>query len=179
MSATSYRAHVTRMFRLLGDDADRAAAESGAVMRIETALAKAAMSLVDRRDPKNIHHKLTLAGFTKLAPSFDWKAYLAEVGAPPFVFIDVANPAFFSGLELPLKSVPPKDWKAYLRWYLVHGLVSVAPKALVDEDFASSASGSTARPRLRHAGSAALPRPTISSATLSVRHMSSGNSKRS
>ena len=131
-----YRAHVTRMFRLLGDDADRAAAESGAVIRIETALAKAAMSLVDRRDPKNIHHKLTLAGFTKLAPSFDWKAYLAEVGAPPFVFIDVANPAFFSGLELPLKSVPPKDWKAYLRWYLVHGLVSVAPKALVDEDFA-------------------------------------------
>ena len=32
--------------------------------------------------------------------------------------------------------MPLEDWKAYLRWYLIHGLVSMAPKALVDEDFA-------------------------------------------
>ena len=63
-----YRAHVTRMFRLLGDDANHAAAEADAVMRVETALAKAAMSLVDQREPKNIHHKMTLAAFTGLAP---------------------------------------------------------------------------------------------------------------
>jgi len=131
-----YRAHVTRMLRLLGDDAHEAAAEAGAVMRVETALAKAAMSLVDQREPKNIHHKMTLAAFTELAPSFDWKAYLAAVGAPPFSSLDVADPGFFSGLEQPLTSLPLEDWKAYLRWSLIHGLVSVAPKALVDEDFA-------------------------------------------
>ena len=130
-----YRAHVTRMFRLLGDKADKAAAEADAVMRIETALAHAAMSLVDRREPENIHHKMTLAAFTKLAPSFDWKAYLADAGAPSFDVIDVADPGFFKGLERPLKSLPLEDWKAYLRWSLIDGLVSVAPKALVDEDF--------------------------------------------
>lgn len=131
-----YRAHVTRMFRLLGDSAKEAASEADAVMRIETALAKAAMNLVDRREPKNIHHKITLAAFTKLAPSFDWKAYLAELGAPPFSSVDVADPGFFRGLEPPLKSLPLKDWKAYLRWCLIDGLVSMAPKAFVDENFA-------------------------------------------
>lgn len=131
-----YRAHVTRMFRLLGDSAKEASAEADAVMRIETALAKAAMSLVDRREPKNIHHKMTLAAFTKLAPSFDWKKYLAEVGAPTFSSLDVVDQGFFEGLEPQLKSLPLKDWKAYLRWCLIDGLVSMAPKAFVDEDFA-------------------------------------------
>ncbi len=35
-----------------------------------------------------------------------------------------------------LKSLPLQDWKAYLRWCLIHGLVSMAPKAFVEEDFA-------------------------------------------
>jgi putative endopeptidase len=133
---SAYRAHVRRMFRLLGDNAHDAAAEASAVLRVETALAKGAMSLVDQREPKNIHHKMTLAAFTELAPSFDWKTYLAEVGAPSFNVLDVADPGFFKGLEPPLKSLPLADWKAYLRWCLIHALVSMAPKAFVDEDFA-------------------------------------------
>jgi predicted metalloendopeptidase len=124
------------MFRLLGDDAKQADAEADGVLRVETALAQAAMSLVDRRKPENIHHKMTLAAFTKLAPSFDWTAYLAEAGAPSSGAIDVADPGFFTGLERALKSLPAEDWKAYLRWSLIDGLVSMAPKALVDEDFA-------------------------------------------
>ena len=133
---TEYRAHVTRMFRLLGDSADQAAVEADAVMRIETALARAAMSLVDQREPKSVHHKMSLAAFTALAPSFDWKKYLAEVGAPSFNSLDVADPGFFKGLEPLMKSVTIEEWKAYLRWNLIHGLVSMAPKALVEEDFA-------------------------------------------
>jgi putative endopeptidase len=133
---TEYRAHVTRMFRLLGDSADQAAVEADAVMRIETALARAAMSLVDQREPNSVHHKMSLAAFTALAPSFDWKRYLAEVGAPSFDSLDVADPGFFRGFEPLMKSVTIEEWKAYLRWNLIHGLVSMAPKALVEEDFA-------------------------------------------
>jgi putative endopeptidase len=131
-----YRAHLTRIFALLGDRAKKAKAEADAVMRVETALAKAAMGLVERREPKNVHHKMTLADFTRLTPSFDWTAYLAGVGAPAFTSLDVADPDFFKGLEVSLKSLPLTDWKAYLRWTLLHGLVSSAPKAFVDEDFA-------------------------------------------
>jgi putative endopeptidase len=124
------------MFRLLGDDESRAKTEADAVLRIETALAKASMSLVDQREPKNIHHKMTLKAFTALTPSFDWKTYLAAIGAPSFSELDVADPGFFRGVEPALKSLPLNDWKAYLRWTFIHGLVSVAPRAFVDEDFA-------------------------------------------
>jgi endothelin-converting enzyme/putative endopeptidase len=129
-----YRLHLVRMFGLLGDGAKQA--EADATMRIETALAKAAMGVVERRVPKNSHHKMTLAEFVKLAPSFDWTTYLAAMGAPTFASLDVADPGFFKGLEASLKSFPLEDWKVYLRWTLIDGLVSVAPKAFVDEDFA-------------------------------------------
>lgn len=132
----AYRAHLPRMFGLLGDGAKKAKAEAAAVMRVETALAKAAMGIVERREPKNVHHKMTLAEFVKLTPSFDWTAYLEGVGAPSFTSLDATDPGFFKGLEAALKSVPLADWKAYLRWTVLHGLVSVAPKAFVDEDFA-------------------------------------------
>jgi putative endopeptidase len=131
-----YRLHLVRMFGLLGDSAKQAKAEAEATMRIETALAKAAMGVVERREPKNIHHKMTLAAFAKLAPSFDWTAYLAAVGAPTFASLDAVDPGFFKGLEASLKSFSLEDWKAYLRWTLIDGLVSAAPKAFVDEDFA-------------------------------------------
>jgi endothelin-converting enzyme/putative endopeptidase len=131
-----YRAHLTRIFALLGDGAKKAKAEADAVMRVETTLAKAAMGLVERREPKNVHHKMTLAEFKKLTPSFDWTAYLVRVGAPAFTSLDVSDPGFFQGLEESLKSIPLADWKAYLRWTVLHGLVAAAPKVFVDEDFA-------------------------------------------
>jgi len=131
-----YRAHLARMFGLLGDGIKKAKAEADAVMRVETALAKAAMGLVERREPENVHHKMTLAELAKLMPSFDWKAYLVGVGAPAFTSLEVSDPGFFKGLEAALKSVSLADWKAYLRWTLIHGLVSSAPKVFVDEDFA-------------------------------------------
>ncbi len=48
----AYVAHVQKMFQLLGDSPDTAAAEAQTVMRIETALAKGSMTRVERRDPK-------------------------------------------------------------------------------------------------------------------------------
>ncbi len=130
-----YGDHLRRMFALTGDDATRAAAEADAVMRVETALATASMGRVERREPANIHHKMTLLDFAARTPSFDWKAYLTATGAPAFVSLDVSDPGFFAGLEKSLQTVPLDDWKSYLRWTVLHGMASTGPKAIVDEDF--------------------------------------------
>jgi endothelin-converting enzyme/putative endopeptidase len=132
---TQYREHLGRMFRLLGNADAAAEAKADAVLRVETALAKAAMGIVERREPKNVHHKMTLAALKELAPSFDWAAYLQGVGAPEFGSLDVADPDFFKGLEAALQSIPLSDWKAYLQWAALQGGMPAAPKALIDEDF--------------------------------------------
>jgi len=48
---TKYGAHVQRILELLGHTPERAKAESGAVLQIETALAQAALDRVSLRDP--------------------------------------------------------------------------------------------------------------------------------
>ena len=130
-----FAAHVGRMFGLLGDSPETSAAEAGTVLKVETALARASMGRVERREPKNVHNKMTLAAFEALTPSFDWAAYLKEAGSPAFESLDVSDPGFFRGLEASLAEIPLEDWKTELRWSLLHGLVSALPKAFVQEDF--------------------------------------------
>ncbi len=51
-----YLKHVARTFELMGDAADRAAAEANTVMAIETKLAENSLTRVQRRDPEANYH---------------------------------------------------------------------------------------------------------------------------
>src|SRR5215469_11147132 len=91
----AYVAHVQKMFELLGDKPELAAAEAQTVMRIETALAQGSMTRVERRDPKSLDHKLTSADLKKLSPDFQWQTYFTKVGLPSLASLNVAAPNFF------------------------------------------------------------------------------------
>ncbi len=116
----AYVAHVQKMFQLLGDSADMAAAEAQTVMRIETALAKGSMTRVDRRDPKKLDHKLTSGELVKISPEFQWQVYFTKVGLPSISSLNVAVPDFFKTLNEEIGKDSLDDWKTYLRWHLVH-----------------------------------------------------------
>jgi len=90
-----YLAHATRMFTLAGDEAEKAAKEAAAVLRIETALARASTSRTEMRDPEVRYHIYAIAEFQKLAPDFDFA---------------VALP---SGIALLVKSGEPRREFAY------------------------------------------------------------------
>jgi endothelin-converting enzyme/putative endopeptidase len=57
----AYVAHVQRMFELLGDAKAAAAANAATVMRIETSLARASLTGVEKRDPYKTYHKMSQA----------------------------------------------------------------------------------------------------------------------
>jgi endothelin-converting enzyme/putative endopeptidase len=132
----AYVAHVQKMFELLGDKPDAAAAEAQAVMRIETALAKGSMTRVERRDPKNLDHKMTSVEFEKISPDFQWHVYFTKVGLPALGSLNVASPGFFKALNEEIAKESLADWKVYLRWHLVHANASFLSSALVNENFA-------------------------------------------
>jgi putative endopeptidase len=130
-----YLAHVTKMFQLLGESAEKAATDADAVMRIETDLAKGSLDRVSRRDPQQTYHKLTVHELFSLNPAIDWPKYFDGVGAPAIADLNVVVPNFFRTLESVLVQTNLDDLKTYLRWHLVHAEVSFLPKAFVDEDF--------------------------------------------
>jgi endothelin-converting enzyme/putative endopeptidase len=130
-----YVAHVARMFGLLGDAPDAAQSEAATVMRIETALAKASLTRVERRDPYKLFHKMRREELARLTPAFDWDAYLKGVGLARLDDFNVTQPDFFAGLERQLETESLADIKTYLRWHAVHETASLLGKALVNEDF--------------------------------------------
>ncbi|MEP6819918.1 MAG: M13 family metallopeptidase [bacterium] len=131
----AYVQHVTNMFKLLGDDADKAAAEAQTVMKIETQLAQVSLDRVSRRDASKQYHKMAPADLKNVMANFDWATYARKLGAPKFTEINVAHPDFFKGVDQMLVSVPIDDWKTYLRWHLVHDAADALSTAFVNEDF--------------------------------------------
>ncbi|HVP45579.1 MAG TPA: M13 family metallopeptidase [Bryobacteraceae bacterium] len=131
-----YVAHVARIFELLGDDAKTAAAEAETVLAMETALAKASLTQVEKRDPYKLFHKMTLPQFQAMTPSFRWDRYLAAAGAPSIATTNVTEPAFYKELERELASRSLVHWKTYLRWHLVHSKAPYLSSRFVNENFA-------------------------------------------
>jgi putative endopeptidase len=130
-----YVEHVQKMFELLGDAPDRAAAEAKVVMSIETGLAKNALDQTNRRNPQKVYHRLSGQELGALSPGFDWSAYFGNIGTPKFDSLNVVEPAFIEGIQTVLSSTSLDDWKTYLRWHVVHSAVEVLPSAFVNENF--------------------------------------------
>ena len=130
-----YVEHMKKMFVLAGDTPEQAAKEAAAVLEIETAMAKAATSRTELRQPENRYHIYTVVDFEKLDPQFDWGTYFSSVGIGHFDTLNVATPNFFKALDGLISSEPVEAWKSYLRWHVLHGQASDLPKAFFDENF--------------------------------------------
>jgi putative endopeptidase len=130
-----YEAHVAKMFQLLGDPAEKAAAESQTVMNIETALAKASMTRVQLRDPQAVYHKLSAAQLKELTPDWSWDTFFAAVGLPGLTETNVGQPDFFKEMNRQLSATSLADWKTYLRWHALHSDAPTLTEAIVQENF--------------------------------------------
>jgi putative endopeptidase len=130
-----YRAHVEKMFGLAGEAEAQAGADADTVIALETALARAQMDNIKRRDPKNINNPMTLAQIRELTPSIDWEVYLKAVNAPASDHYIVTSPDFFRAEEKLIAEHPLKDWKVYMRWQAIHRAAPYLTKAMDAEDF--------------------------------------------
>ena len=131
-----YAEHVSRMMQLLGDSAATANTEAQRILQIETDLAKASLTRVEKRDPYKLFHKMTRAQLQALTPDFDWNAYLAGSGLGSVDSFNVTEPDFYKEVNSELQSVSLDDWKTYLRWHYVHAKTRSLSSSFVNEDFA-------------------------------------------
>ena len=132
---TAYVQHVTNMFKLMGDDDAKAAAEANTVLDFETALAKASTKPEDLRDPVKNYHRMDLAKLAGFTPHFSWVRYFTEIGDPTIKSADLGQLDFFQALDAAVASTPLADWNTYLRWQLVHTAAPTLPDKFVQENF--------------------------------------------
>ena len=132
---TKYVVHITRIFELAGAPATQAKADAAVVLQMETAMAKVAMDIVKRRDPKNLDNEMSLDAVKKLTPSFDFSRYLQLLHAPATTTFIVTSPDFFRGAEQIIQGEPLDHWKAYLKWQLLAGMAPSMSDDFMNQDF--------------------------------------------
>jgi putative endopeptidase len=130
-----YVEHVTKMFVLLGDTPEAAAAEAKSVMAVETALAQGSMSRVDRRSPANVYHITTIAELQTMTPGFDWKVYLGAKKEGELKTVNVTAPNFFKAMDEQIGSADINALKSYLRWQTAHRFANNLSEPFVQENF--------------------------------------------
>ena len=130
-----YLGHVGRMFGLAGDRSLLARARAGIVLALETRLARASMTRVERRDPEAVYHRMSLADLVRLAPGFDWRAYCRTVGLSEESVL-VRQPDFFQAFAAAAREVPLAQWRTYLRWHALKDAAQRLGPAFGQEQFA-------------------------------------------
>jgi putative endopeptidase len=133
---TAYRSHVERILGLAG--VTDASAEADRVFALETELATHHWDNVRSRDAvatynlKTWAEALELAG-VDLAP---WLDGIAPAHAAAFGEVVLYQPSFLSGLGSMLTAERLDDWKAWLRFKIVHSTAAFLSDEFVDENFA-------------------------------------------
>lgn len=130
-----YAAFLGQLLSLAGDAPETGARAVQNVMRIETALARATLTRVERRDPRRLDHRLTRAELLALTPSFRWNDYLAARGLPQLSELIVTEPAFYQGLEGLLAAEDVAAWRDYLRTHLLRSRAPYLARPFAEASF--------------------------------------------
>ncbi|GAA2977828.1 putative endopeptidase [Microbacterium terrae] len=132
----AFRTHIEKMLELAGV-AD-AAASADRIVGIETELATHHWDNVRSRDAVATYNLKSWDDFqalvgVDLAP---WRDALAPGHADAFAEVNVYQPSFLEGLGSLLTEERVEDWKAWLRFAIVHAGAAFLSEELVDENFA-------------------------------------------
>jgi putative endopeptidase len=129
-----YLAHIETMLKLAGDP--QAAADAAAILKLETAIARAQWTRVEDRDPIKTYNKTAVADLATLMPGYDWQRYLQGAGIGSIDSVIVRQPSYFTGLGHAMAATPLPVWKAYFKWRVLSASAPYLSKPFVDERFA-------------------------------------------
>jgi putative endopeptidase len=128
-----YQAYVQKILELLGDPQPARGAET--VMRLETALAKASLTPVERRDPYKVSHPMKRQELQALTPAFQWDVYLKDLGLASLGDVNVTEPKFFQEVDGLIGAASLDDLKIYLRFHLANDVAPNLSTPFVQANF--------------------------------------------
>ena len=130
-----YLAFVEQMLTLSGEGAAQAKVDAAAILNLETRLAKASLTRVERRDPHKTYHPMPLNGLQGLTPALDWANFFAQQGAPDLKSLNVSQPEFMRAVQAELSTEPLPVLKAYLRFHLLAASAPYLAKPFAEANF--------------------------------------------
>jgi putative endopeptidase len=128
-----YVQHLTNMLTMAGEK--NAAARARAIVDFETRIAQVHWTRAESRNVDKTYNKLTLAEVRKLAPGFDFPAFIKADGIDvPYVI--VFQPSSFKGISSLIGSTPLRVLQDQLLVRSLDAYSAYLPKKFDDESFA-------------------------------------------
>ena len=131
-----YIEHVAAMFQLLGQTESEAATSAATVMRIETALASASLTRVERRDPHKTYHRKSIKELEASVPAIDWTDLFGKTDLDPEPWLNIMQPEFMQEMQALIERESLDNIKTYLKWGLVNFHAQLLSAPFRDQDFA-------------------------------------------
>ena len=114
----AYRKHIAEVLAIDGP-AEAAQADAARIFDLETELARASMTVVERRDVDKTYNRMTVAELERAAPGFAWREYFEALGARSLDQLNASQPAYLKRFAALAAERPVADWRAYARWQLL------------------------------------------------------------
>jgi putative endopeptidase len=132
----SYQEYVKRLFILTGDDSLQAGQHAAIVYNLEKKLAQSHRTNVELRNPQLNYNKVPVNSLVKKMPNIGWRKLLTGLHVKADS-VNLAQPGYYTTLNVLLKSVSIADWKIYLRFHLTDYYSSYlsAPFELANFDY--------------------------------------------
>jgi putative endopeptidase len=128
-----YVQHLTNMLTMAGEQ--NAAARARAIVDFETRIAQVHWTRAESRNVDKTYNKLTLSEVRKLAPGFDFPAFIKADGIDvPYVI--VFQPSSFKGISSLIGSTPLRVLQDQLLVRSLDAYSAYLPKKFDDESFA-------------------------------------------
>lgn len=119
-----YKLYIIKLFKLAGFTDAEAEQKMNDVMEIETTIAKASFSAVQRRDPEANYHKMTYADLKKQFSGIDWDAYLKGLGVQGVEELNVEQIEPLQTVDKLISTLPLEKHISYLQYNLIDAAAS-------------------------------------------------------
>ncbi len=147
----AYTPYVAKMLQLAGWSAEQADKDAAAIMNFETKLSKLHWSVVETRDAEKTYNLKTFEHLKKMAPTFDWSAYLAGNGFDEKILFEsvVMMPSFFEGLDTVFNEANVAEVKLWLQWQVINTTAPYLSDDFVNTRFDFYGKTLTGQPEMR------------------------------
>jgi putative endopeptidase len=122
-----YEAYIAQMLKLAGWP--NAAANAKAIVALETEIAKASWTRADQRDDNAMYNAMPAADLAKLAPGFEWSAFLDGAGFGKVTNVVVQEKTAFPKIAAIYAKTPMDTLKAWQAFWLVDQAAPYLSKA--------------------------------------------------
>lgn len=117
----SYTNYIKTLFTLAGYSQKAAEQAATTVLKVETAIAKAAFTREELRDPQAGYNVMTVADLKKQYDGLDWDVYFKTVGLDGVQKMNIGQPRTLKAVNDLLKTLSVQEMRDYLAFNCIDG----------------------------------------------------------